>query len=893
MTSRLMQIVLALALSPAAPVPATPVSAAPTPEELLAHVEGRLTALRDSSSRAEDVLERATLLLTIGEPERARDLVPALLERGVPGRALAARIHLGLAEFSEAAPLVDQLVQADLDERDARAVAYRWWVLVDDLPRVEAESAKRSEPVDLSARAELAALTLDFPRAESLYVNALSASRSPADSARAYQGLGVVANLQRDFETSLGNLSAAVFRSDPDPDLLRALADTFIRLGKTADAIEAARLAVRSAPFHEGAHYLLGNGYTARSYTDLFAAFPRTFADAEGRATLARVDTLLAAGNSEAAWKACADLAALHPGWADVRVRQGSLVFALGGFDAALRHFAEALSLCPEYGRAHNGMAKAVEAMRLQVEVHRPAYEQRFAALPMPRVPGIENFVLNWSSLTPRHQKQVALSVAPWQRYLPVLIASGATYYIKPLHELLSETPGQELLRDQRINYDSRLWDDVRGCGGYHTVTGMEDVERTILNRYNTVLHELTHQVHSVLTAERKRAVQELYRRTKERDEASQDAFLSRYAGGSVWEYFAEGANALESPRRDVYDTRDIVRERLDAKDTGLRDLVLEIMTKADVESCYAVGFTNRGDDRLERGRAGEAIAAYHEALARSPGDETALGALVFALEVADSTRMALSLAERESRANPACAALSIRHAYVLWETGQGLETAISALEKARERVREEERYLVDLELGRLRWVAGSPEASRRAFQEVLEYQADNPEGLWGLAEASALAGDWDAAFARFEEAVRLRTGVVELRAAYARELLRAGRRALAREQIDAALLLDPEDPEVLALEAWWLLEEGRGEEGRAKAGRALEIAPWCDLARIVLARIEMKRSDPAAARQSVAPVLRLIEKGTPPRYVYRSKWGRYDLVHMLPEVERRLIPVL
>jgi len=26
-------------------------------------------------------------------------------------------------------------------------------------------------------------------------------------------------------------------------------------------------------------------------------------------------------------------------------------------------------------------------------------------------------------------------------------------------------------MRDARISYDSRLWDDVRGCGGYITVT--------------------------------------------------------------------------------------------------------------------------------------------------------------------------------------------------------------------------------------------------------------------------------------------------------------------------------------------------------------------------------------------------------------------------------------
>ena len=115
----------------------------------------------------------------------------------------------------------------------------------------------------------------------------------------------------------------------------------------------------------------------------------------------------------------------------------------------------------------------------------------------------------------------------------------------------------------------------MRGCGGYHTVTGIEDVERTIFDRYDTVVHELTHQVHGVLPADDGRAIQELYRKAKERDDATdRNGYLSRYAGGSVWEYYAEGANALVSPKRDAYDPREVVRERLLAMDPDLARLV-------------------------------------------------------------------------------------------------------------------------------------------------------------------------------------------------------------------------------------------------------------------------------------------------------------------------------
>src|SRR4029077_7936367 len=96
-----------------------------------------------------------------------------------------------------------------------------------------------------------------------------------------------------------------------------------------------------------------------------------------------------------------------------------------------------ALQTCSEYGRAHAVLAKALEAQRFAVDVHRAGYEARFRAAAMPDVPGIEKFVANWNSLSPRHQKRVALSVAPWRAFIPVLVEGGATFYIKPVHLLL------------------------------------------------------------------------------------------------------------------------------------------------------------------------------------------------------------------------------------------------------------------------------------------------------------------------------------------------------------------------------------------------------------------------------------------------------------------------
>jgi tetratricopeptide (TPR) repeat protein len=571
-------------------------------------------------------------------------------------------------------------------------------------------------------------------------------------------------------------------------------------------------------------------------------------------------------------------------------VRLASLDFEDGRFAEARDACFAALVSCPEYGRAHAVLAKALEAQRFTVDVHRAAYEARFAATPMPDVPGIERFVANWRALSPRHQKRVALSVAPWKAFVPVLVDGGATYFIKPMYMLLSECPAAQTLRDQRISYDSRLWDDVRGCGGYHTVTGIEDVERTIFDRYNTVLHELTHQVHYVLPAEDTRIIQEHYRLAKERDDRTKDGYLSRYAGGSVYEYFAEGANALYSPMRDAHDPREVVRERLDRIDPALRKLVEAFMARTDVSASYPIAWAAGGDDRVERGEVKESLPLYRKALARDSTNETAMVAFTRALVLDGRAAAACTVATRAVGAHSASGQTSVALWDASWHATGDVTAARTRLAGSRAGVRLEDRYLVDLEIGQLAWVDGDAAQSLAAFDSVLAYQSDNPEGQQGRAAALALAGRNDDAFRQYEDAVRMRTGVASLRCAYARDLLRAGRPAEARAQLDAAKLLDERNPQAEALRAWADLERGDLRSARQRVRQALAWGPWCDLARIVQGGIEQRSGNAGAARVAWAPVEQRLARKAPPEWVYRPALATWEQVHVLPAVERALL---
>lgn len=843
--------------------------------------------------------ERIRMLLATGQMDEAARLAPSLIGDSPEITTVRGRTLLARQDFAALAPVLARISPASSDGE--RGLRYAWLIASDDAPRLDSLTRGGGRTPELLAAGRLAYDMLNYPRADSCFTRALAGlpglepehrpggSDVDAQRAAALTGLGLVKQKRRDWDGSLVTLTQAL-DSAASSDVLMVLTETLIRLGRTADAISAAEWAVTLNPYHDAPHYLLGNGYARRNYTQLASVYPQAFADAPGCTALAAADTLLGTGRRTAARSAYAGLVEAHPGWVDARVRLASLDFEDGRFAEARDGCLAALRTCPEYGRAHAVLAKAIEGQRFLIDVHRGDYEKRFAAAPLPNVPGMERLVVNWRALSPRHQKRVALSLAPWKAFVPVLADGGATFYIKPLYMLLSGCPDQQPLRDQRINYDSRLWDDVRGCGGYHTVTGIEDVERTIFDRYDTVLHELTHQVHGVLPADDSRIIQEHFRRAKERDDVSREGFLSRYAGGSVYEYLAEGANALASPMRDPYDPREVVRERLDRRDPDLRRLVENLWARTDVSASYPPACVAGGDDRVERGRVDEALPFYNRALAISPTEETALVSLSQALVLGNRGGEAESAAARAVAAHPKSGPARVSLAEAAWHAGRDLAEVRGALLAARADVRAEDRYRVDIELGWLAWVAGDVPRSIEAYDSVLAYQSDSPEGMQGRASALALARRWDEAFALYEQAVRVRTGVVGLRCEFARDLLRAGRSEAARVQLAEAKLLDEEDPTAEALRAWVELAANRLDAARAHANNAIAWGPWCDLASMVAGLVERRAGREDAAQAAWAPLQERLAQHAPPEYVYRPRLAAWEEAHVLSATDREIL---
>jgi tetratricopeptide (TPR) repeat protein len=862
-------------------------------------VEARRLIEKEADDPALKPLEKARLLVSIGRTEEAERVLDSLRPATSDERRdlLLVRAEAGLRRyaFAEAEEAIAQAERLNRFSEEAFRLRLSLLDHQENLARIDTLTARRLARDPESVAGLLGRALLDFrllriDEAESAFEEAFARAVHPENGVRALTGLARIAEKKGAYEEAADLASKALDAGTPDPEILNAIASLLFRLGENGEGIDIARETLAWDPWNEEAHYSLGNGFSKRTYTELEEAFPEAFPDASTRPLLAEIRGLLAAGRRGEARSHLRAIRSSRPALVDPHILLGSLSWEEGSHDTAIVHFRAALERCPEHGRAHNGFAKAMEGKRLRASVHRTAGEREFAETPFPEIPRIEDFVSNYRSLSERHRKRVALSIEPWARFVPVFVEAGASVYIKPLDERLSETPHQELLRDLRISYDSRLWDDVRGCGGYHTVTGIEDVERSIQRKYNTLLHELTHQVHYVLTPDEKRLIQETYRAAKEKEHSGNRRFLSRYQGSSVWEYFAEGMNSYSSPRSGPYDMREIVSERLHELDPDLEYLIEKLVADTSVGKYYIPAQVVAAYDRIENGNPEEALALLEKALARSPRDEGGLSLLAYTHLLLGDPDRAIRTAEDAVKTHKESAGPWIENARAVFHKNGSRSDQIAVLIRAREEVESSQRYLIERALGEAYLGRGDLEKAKEAFGWVLRYQEDNPEALWGIAAARGLASDTAEATASFVRAIRERSGVAELRADYARFLIRHGRFEEAEKQIAEARLLEPRSADAETAAGLLAIYREEWVEARRRLADALAFAPYNDLATILLAHTWIATGDEDLAEEILRPVLSAVEKRTPPEIVYLERKGEYRAIRTYPAEERWLL---
>jgi predicted Zn-dependent protease len=167
-------------------------------------------------------------------------------------------------------------------------------------------------------------------------------------------------------------------------------------------------------------------------------------------------------------------------------------------------------------------------------------------------------------------------------------------------------------------------------------------------------------------------------------------------------------------------------------------------------------------------------------------------------------------------------------------------------------------------------------------YDSVLAVQADHPEALWGrarvLADSASLSGDSSAAREAeeaYRQAVRLRSGVAELRLDYARMLLTLRRQNDAAMQISEAEALIPGDPLVVSYRAWLTGAAGDTAEARRLLASALTADPVPDETLVLASLFGVE------GRPDLQLLLGRMGQTTP-GYAYNPRRYRYETVGLL-----------
>lgn len=340
-------------------------------------------------------------------------------------------------------------------------------------------------------------LVLGRPELCVRYARAARGAAPLASPAAALHVRGLIRG--RAFERAAEVSHAALKAGLGGAELLAAHGSALFRLQRTDGAARAYREVLALEPLHAEAHLRLGSGLTA----------PCEFVP-----------------NAE--------------------LRAGVAALQRGQFGAAVRSFEQALLRSADDPVAHRLLGEALlrEAASVALAATDPAYAALLAALPPPPPPGpgVDKLLPGYADLDPARREVAARALALFAPYLPKLIAIGGRHDLLGELERTTDAIERAPLRGRRT-FDGRVWDDVRGMGGLRAATGIEALDEARGFGFDTLAHELAHQVHLFVLgrADRER-IRELYRRARETN-----TFLDYYAASNEAEYFGQGVEAFAS----------------------------------------------------------------------------------------------------------------------------------------------------------------------------------------------------------------------------------------------------------------------------------------------------------------------------------------------------------
>lgn len=311
----------------------------------------------------------------------------------------------------------------------------------------------------------------------------------------------------------------------------------------------------------------------------------------------ARASAMFRVQRVDEAAKAYRRVAALDPHHAEAHLRLGSglmppVVVAIddslrlgvaaaraGLYRRAIEHLLGIVRQQPDNPIVHRLLGEVLFAQQQAASM--AATDPAFAALsrtvPAPDVRDIPvaDFVTGYAELSPVRRAIVDRTAMMFGSYIKKLVVIGSRHDLLLELERTTDGKSRQSLRGKRT-FDGRVWDDVRGIGGMRAATGIEALDEAATFGFDTIAHEVAHQVHFYSFSPLQRArIKALYRRAIEAGRC-----IDYYAASNEAEYFGQGVEAFVSlaKRPGGETTHGHTRFELYRTDPELHDFVATVV---------------------------------------------------------------------------------------------------------------------------------------------------------------------------------------------------------------------------------------------------------------------------------------------------------------------------
>lgn len=564
-------------------------------------------------------LELIDLYKNNGQDDKAIELARSILNHQPRNHAVIFKLAELLYRnfyFDEAENYLKTLPRASMDYNNAVIALMELYINKKDKEKAQELLKNNPDNLLLSAIYDYSAFSLD-PKSASEKLEKILKSEPQNKKALFYLSSILIDNHKlAEARQNLKNVISQDYFFSRAHALLGYL--EAIDSKKDGTGAEELKIALRTNPMESRALISYGNGTTNTNYDELERNNPNLQSSEYFFSKNREIINLLNQNKKTEAEKILNEIITKYPENIHSYLSKGNYYINIQEYRNAIDTYKKARNISPDYGLANNGLSVAIKLLASSQEKKLKTFNLDIYDYSGLDIESIKKVFINYNDLPQRYQKVIFYSVYPVRSYLPVLAASGSTHYIIPLYEKSTDYKFGRELKNQR-SFDGRLWDDIRGRGGFNSATGIEDLETSINFDFNTLTHEFAHQVHGYALSKTQQAkIYELY------DKAKKDnKFLDYYAGSNAYEYFAQGVEAYNSRqgKLTLKSTAKNTIELLKNKDIDLYNFIEKVANDKISADNYSEAYLQAASDAYFNNDYQKTIYSYEKAVEVKPGD--------------------------------------------------------------------------------------------------------------------------------------------------------------------------------------------------------------------------------------------------------------------------------